>query len=247
MKNSSIKAITFDFWSTLYRQPTNRHERIKELRIILEQYHQQNIALDDFERATKIAKTTWLQSWIEEYHTPNAQQWLEFVLAELNISIASNDKANIVQIMENSLLANRPHLVDNAAHILADLSTRYKLAIISDTGTTPGRVLRQVLAHDEILIYFSHLTFSDELGHSKPHHKPFLATLEQLDCQPAQAVHIGDLLRTDIQGAKNVGMRAIQYTGFNEDTYSQTEVIPDAVINSYEALNPLLAQWSTHT
>ena len=246
MTNSPLKAITFDFWSTLYRaQPSNRRNRSQTLKADIERYTQQDITFDDFEQARQAAKTIWLHIWQDEYRTLNAEQSLELILTELNISIAATDKTNIVHNMENVILANRPYLVDNAVQLLADLSARYKLAIISDTGTTPGRVLRQILVDDEILPYFSHLTFSDELGYSKPHRKAFLATLEQLGCQPTQAVHIGDLLRTDIFGAKNVGMRAIQYTGFNKDSDDQTEVIPDAVISSYEALNPLLTQWFT--
>ncbi|MDM8520340.1 HAD family hydrolase [Anaerolineales bacterium HSG6] len=248
MMNPSLKAITFDFWSTLYRgQPTNRHKRAQKLKAEIEQYSQQNIAFDDFEQATQTAKTIWGQIWQDEHRTLKAQQWLEIVLTELSISIAAADKINIIYNMENAILANRPYLVENGVQILADLSARYKLAIISDTGTTPGRVLRQIMTDDKILPYFFHLTFSDEFGYSKPHRKPFLATLKQLECQPNQAVHIGDLLRTDIQGAKNIGMRAIQYTGFNEDTDNKTDVIPDAVISSYDSLNPLLMQWFTHT
>jgi FMN phosphatase YigB (HAD superfamily) len=94
------------------------------------------------------------------------------------------------------------------------------------------------------------LTFSDEVGYSKPHPNSFLRTLETLQANPASAVHVGDLLRTDILGAKAVGMRGVQYIGVNHDQWSttaeflpQTPIEPDAVINHHTELPALLKKW----
>jgi putative hydrolase of the HAD superfamily len=147
-------------------------------------------------------------------------------------------------------LTDRPTLAPAARQTLADLSTRYKLAVISDTGLTPGRVLRQLLQEDEISHYFTHLTFSDELGRSKPHPDTFLSTLAALGATPGQAVHVGDLLRTDVAGAQAVGMRGVQYTGLIQDDWiaasdvSARTVVPDAIINSHTELTPLLRRWN---
>jgi putative hydrolase of the HAD superfamily len=156
--------------------------------------------------------------------------------------------AEIQAGMENSILNDVPTLVPEARQVLADLAGRYRLAIISDTGITPGRVLRQLLAGDNLTPYFTHLTFSDEVGRSKPHPSAFLTTLDALDATPAEAVHVGDLLRTDIAGAQAVGMRAVQYIGVSQDQANGLEdgrkITPDAVIRSHEELEPLLKRWN---
>ena len=152
--------------------------------------------------------------------------------------------------MENSLLNERPALVPEAKEVLVELSATYRLGLISDTGITPGRVLRQIMEEDGILDYFIHLTFSDEIGFSKPHPDAFLTTLKHLQVSPDQAVHVGDLLRTDIAGAKRVNMRAVQYIGITHDQEEvappalETAVAPDAIIENHTQLFALLQDWN---
>jgi putative hydrolase of the HAD superfamily len=45
---------------------------------------------------------------------------------------------------------------------------RFPLGVISDTGITPGRVLRQILERNGLMDFFSVTVFSDETGVAKP-------------------------------------------------------------------------------
>lgn len=242
----TIKAITFDFWQTLYEsKPIDYTERIRRLKVdverngtVFEQFH--------FEAAVKVARDTWNRTWVEEHRTMTADGWLAIVLQYLGTSLEPPHLLEIQTRMENSILTDTPALVPEAHEVLARLSTQYRLAIISDTGLTPGRVLRQVLEADNLTGYFSRLTFSDEIGRSKPHSDAFLTTLDALGVTPGEAVHVGDLLRTDIAGAQNVGMRGVQYIGLSLDNglTATSTVIPDAVIRHHTELEPLLQKWS---
>ena len=77
-----------------------------------------------------------------------------------------------------------------------------------------------------------------------------MTTLRALGVTPAEAVHVGDLLRTDVAGAQGVGMRAVQYTGLSQDDWiaavdeSARSVVPDAIIVSHTELKSLLQQWN---
>ena len=104
---------------------------------------------------------------------------------------------------------------------------------------------------NKITGYFTHFTFSDEVGRSKPHPDAFLTTLKALNAEPAEAVHVGDLLRTDVAGAQNVGMRGVQYIGLNHDEWTrqvdapaQGQVTPNAVISSHIELEALIQHWN---
>jgi putative hydrolase of the HAD superfamily len=125
--------------------------------------------------------------------------------------------------------------------LLPRLAQRYRLAVICDTGLSPGWLLRERIEAYGLLDCFDHLTFSDELGVSKPHPDAFLTTLARLDVAPEGAVHIGDYPRTDIAGAQGVGMRAIRFTG-SYDRPDET-IQADAAITSYSELEPLLECW----
>jgi putative hydrolase of the HAD superfamily len=50
---------------------------------------------------------------------------------------------------------------------------------------------------------------SAEVGSEKPHPPIFLAALEHSGARPDQAVHVGDQITSDIDGASNVGIRPI--------------------------------------
>jgi FMN phosphatase YigB (HAD superfamily) len=246
----SIKAITFDFWSTLYKAKTvDYSERIARLKEKVERRSGLSFEMSQFEAAVQTARDTWSRTWTVEHRTITANEWLEIVLRELGSALDLDHLFDIKTGMENRVLSELPTLVPEAKTVLADLAADYRLAIISDTGLTPGRVLRQILEQDSIIDYFTHLTFSDEIGRSKPHPDAFLTTLDALEAEPQAAVHVGDLLRTDIAGAQNVGMRAIQYVGL---LYKETilgkmpkpEITPDAIIKNHTELKPLLRQWN---
>jgi putative hydrolase of the HAD superfamily len=189
---------------------------------------------------------------MEEMRTIDAGEWLDVLQHKLEVTVDPADLPGIQSNMEQAILEDRPTLVPEAKAVLVDLADRYKLAVISDTGITPGRILRRLLERDEIIGYFSHLTFSDEVGRSKPHPDAFLTTLEALVVEPSEAVHVGDLLRTDVAGAQAVGMRAVQYTGITQDDWIAVSdepakaVAPDAIIKDHTELKPLLQQWNGH-
>ncbi|MCK6625728.1 MAG: HAD family hydrolase [Anaerolineae bacterium] len=244
-----IKAITFDFWSTLYQSKTVDYaKRLLTLKESVERGSGSKVAPEQFEAAVKLARETWSRTWAQEHRTMTADEWLGVMLQDLRLTLELEILAEIRLNMEHSILADAPTLAPEVSSVLPDLASRYRLAIISDTGITPGRVLRQLLEHDHLTQYFTHLTFSDEIGRSKPHPSAFLTTLAALGAAPTEAVHIGDLLRTDIAGAQAVGMRAVQYIGINHDQANGLEdgrkITPDAVIQSHIELEPLLQRWN---
>ena len=248
----TIKAITFDFWQTLYSNKAIDYSiRLRQLKTEFEQVNGFIFELAHFEEAVRAARDAWDRTWVEDHRTMNAKEWLSIVQQHLDISLPPDHLLKIQTRMENSVLVDRPVLTSEARSVLADLSSRYRVGLISDTGITPGRALRRILEGDELVQYFTHLTFSDEVGRSKPHPDPFLTTLTALEAKPAEAVHIGDLLRTDIAGAQGVGMRGVQYIGFNHDDWpgstnelTAATVTPDAIIGDHRELGPLLEGWN---
>ena len=66
------------------------------------------------------------------------------------------------------------------------------LGVISNTGRTPGRVLRRLLAATGFLPCFDVLAFSDEAVVRKPAAAIFRRVLDQTGVDPAGAVHVGD-------------------------------------------------------
>lgn len=242
----NIRAITFDFWSTLYRVTRSSHSRrLQRIQAALASVGRHDIAETQVAEAVQQAWIVWDRVWREEHRTFGAVKWLVLVLDDLGVVLPRATFTETVHALETAHLEGTAMLADGTAEMLARLAPRYRLGLISDTGVTPGWVLRALLKRDGLLPHFTHLIFSDEFGHSKPHPAVFLAILDRLGVQSHQAVHVGDLRHTDISGARGIGMRTVRYAGIRDD---RNAAYPDAdaIINTHADLKSVLEKWNNH-
>ena len=127
------------------------------------------------------------------------------------------------------MLKDPPSLKIGVKQTLEELSSDYKIGLISNTGITPGRIISKVFQEYEIFQYFDVKIFSDEIGYYKPHKILFKTALESLKCIPQNAIHIGDKLETDIKGAQDYNMHTVW---FNELKSPKSEKVqPDYEIH----------------
>jgi putative hydrolase of the HAD superfamily len=210
-----IRAVTIDFWNTIVGTgggDARRRARNAALREALagvgEPWDDERVragfkhVYEEFERV-----------WFGAQRTPGASESLEGLWKFLDVRVSPEAHARVTLAFEDSILSGPPELLPGAAEAIAELAGRYRLAVISDTAFSPGRALREVLAGHGVLQYFSTLVFSDETGVSKPHPIAFETALAGIGAGAGQSVHIGDIERTDIAGAKDAGMRAILFRG----------------------------------
>ena len=99
------------------------------------------------------------------------------------------------------------------------------LGIVSNTGRTPGLILRRVLERHGLLGHFAVISYSDEIGVRKPDAEIFQATLARAGVPPGQAVHIGDNPDADVVGARAIGMRAAHYTAGHRAPAAQADLV----------------------
>lgn len=78
----------------------------------------------------------------------------------------------------------------------------YKLGLISNTHWRIPESLRK-----EFKSFFDVITLSYEHGYAKPHPSVFVDTLKKLRANANHSLHVGDDPISDVQGAKNVGMK----------------------------------------
>ena len=129
--------------------------------------------------------------------------------------------------------------LDGAVETLKRLSGEgIRTALICDTGFTPGRIIRVLLERVGLLRHLEVCIFSDEVGVPKPHRRMFEAALEPLEAKPHEAVHVGDLRRTDIAGAHAAGMRAVRLRWHYDDDSDHPDA--DAVADSHAHLLEIL-------
>lgn len=127
---------------------------------------------------------------------------------------------------------DHPPTVDPHAHFVLSSAKAMglKLALICNTGATPGLTQRAFLERAGLAQYFELLVFSDEERASKPAPRIFSSTLSRLGVTPSETVHVGDHLRNDVFGAQQVGLRTI----WLRRVPGEPEVKPDAQVDALD-------------
>ena len=216
MKN--IKAITFDFWGTLYSSArSNNSNRGTILQNAIQQAGLAPISEEIMQDAIKASWGEWVWVWENEHRTWGAGEWLDTMEKLLGVQLTKSVHPQVLKELEEVVLDGNTRPINGIVELIPELAKEYRLGIISDTGISSGKTLSKLLEREGLLRYFSSLIFSDELGSSKPAAQPFQAALLGLGVQPQQAVHVGDLRRTDVAGANNSGMWSIRFTGYQDD------------------------------
>jgi len=199
-----IRAITFDFWGTLTSSSSsNRHNRVAELQARLPYRSLAEVAAA-YDQAWSVFMGLTRQGL--GLHTG-------YILAEtlrlLDTSLEPPSFAIVQRYWEEVVLVEPPPLDESLCEMLSTLRQRgLWIGLISDTGASPGRAMRQVLDRAGLTGFFDWLTFSDELGVTKAHPQAFLTTISHFGVCPEQALHVGDTPAADIDGAHVAGLYA---------------------------------------
>lgn len=219
-----ISAVTFDLWDTLIQENPGSSDKVSAIRVdriwrVLDDRGMIH-ARSEVERAY-LKTFDFLQlTWSKSRDLPVRDHVL-FMLTSIDSKLTSRlskeDIALIERIYAEGILEHPPRLLPGAKDALKSVCEKdYRVGLISNTGRTPGSMLRVVMDKLGILEYFDATTFSDEILVRKPNELAFNLTLDKLRAIPKTAVHVGDDSDKDIVGAKRVGMRAVQYVAGDE-------------------------------
>ncbi|MCW3979263.1 MAG: HAD family hydrolase, partial [Candidatus Bathyarchaeota archaeon] len=168
------------------------------------------------------------------------EERLDHLLAEIRVDLPLGTRSEIIGRFQEVIWNDLPPLTEGVMETLEALESRYKLGIISDSGITPGGVTREVLRDRGILDFFASTVFSDEVGLCKPHEAMFGTALRELGAGPAEAIHVGDMLRTDVAGSKAMGMKAVWLK--TKQLTSPVKWVPDYEITALPQLVEVLEE-----
>jgi HAD superfamily hydrolase (TIGR01549 family) len=91
-------------------------------------------------------------------------------------------------------------------YVLGRLAGRYALALMSNTMSDQPRL---ILERTGLARHFDVIVCSRDLGVRKPNPRIFEYVLERLGVDPDEAVHVGDSIEADMEGASNAGLTPI--------------------------------------
>jgi putative hydrolase of the HAD superfamily len=233
-------AVTFDCWNTLLREEDWQEAHRRRADALLHAARETGARVEP-EQAAAAFDRAWqrhIDLW-EQQIASGARDVAGWAMRELGALAHGPTFELLVAHLEHASHSSRVVPLDGAVETVERLAAAgVPCALVCDTGLTPGRVVREHLARLGMIPGLRAQLFSDEVGVPKPSAKIFRAALDALGVEAAGCVHVGDLRRTDVAGARALGMTSVRLTAAHDDP----SALPDAdhVAASHGELRVLL-------
>jgi len=192
-----IKAISFDFYDTLFEIPEDAKNFM-------------NMQIADLIKKNGGDNELFLsilygQVW-EDFTLGKFSTFQQAVLHDLELTGMNDNLSQDIGLILERVWRKELLPLQNAQDVIHLLSKKYKLAIVSNAiGEPEKRALERYQLWDK----FSTVIFSSQLQARKPDAKLFVKLLQDLKFQPQEVVHVGDLIEHDILPARNIGMKTV--------------------------------------
>ena len=234
-----IRAVTFDLWNTLLTSIPGAVEiRSRSWREVIVE-RGLDIGDDLLHGTLSMLPTRFDEEWRagRQYGPTEA---LADCFTAFGDRLASEDRDALAAAFEAASYELKVAPVADAADVLSAVAaTGVAVGIISDTTLAVGRHLRTYLDQHRILQHVTFAAFSDEVGVYKPDPAIFRVALDGLGIDdPTTVAHVGDLMRTDVAGARAMGMVTVRFRGVVDDPEDGAEA--DHVIDRLADLSVVL-------
>ena len=253
-----LKAIAFDLWETLITDTpelSRQQERLRLTRMeeILTAHGFGELA----DRIEHAYRALWHRChdlyWSMDLDVPCRRQ-IEHFLEELELDPASFEET-VLEALEDAYagaaLEILPQTVAGADELLAELKARgLRVGLISNTGRTPGSVLRAILERLGLAQHIDVMVFSNEHGECKPQQSIFEELRRGLGVAYEEMMFVGDNPYVDVHGAQRLGMKGVHFdpptrgTAVAPPVEHGLEIQPDATVHRLRDLLPVVRAMS---
>ena len=240
---ASLRAVAFDYGDTLGDLRVAEQKLLEtyvEIRRMLEEQ-----AHRDLPEAPDLIQnvTVWVMGQVgasyarHELEELDVLDLFEQALAALGVEVPRELVQQIHELEYRAVVSTRTVPPENL-QALAELKSRgLKLGLVSNAHFLPALLLEDferlgLVEHMDVIVT------SSQLGLRKPHPAIFERLLAELDVSPGEAMFVGDKVREDVVGPKELGMRAVLTHQFRQEGFEDAEFQPDLVIESLPELVP---------
>ncbi len=238
-----IRAVLFDLWGTLIvddpvSSDARRLLRIERARAVLA------TAGFDYDapeiEAAFLAAGTEHEALHDDERDLSTHGRTEAYVRQLDGGLRDRLDAAAWERMHEAILApaltHRPTIMPGAQETIASIrALGLPCGLISNTGITPGYVLRRLLDEMGLLQHLAVTVFSDEMEICKPAAAMFAHALREIGVDASEAVFVGDQPVLDVFGSTRAGMWCVQI-----GDVSAEGIVPHARIAALDELLPAL-------
>jgi len=241
-----MNAITFSLIGVLTtpirEEITNYEQKRREFLIYELLTERYDISRPQFDRALQNTNNTINFERNERGFEYGVGRLTNLLLTNLSIVPEYQVRIRIEQIFVNSLFNLQIQPRSESYSVLSHLKREgFKLGLIVNTMDSSGDAYRELVAKNLGLgNIFDSMTFSNEVGFSKPHPLIFGAAQTELGIEnPQDIIHVGENLIDDIFGATRVKFRTIYFQNNKTSSLNIEGISPEFNINQ---LNELLGK-----
>lgn len=234
-----IKAVSLDFWDTLYSGASTPERVSMRRRAVGELLGAYGRPMSPAEVEALYLETAreaerW---WAEEHRGYTTTERLHHLLERAGLAARESCEhvAACARAVDAALEVHPAPLLPGAADFVRAMASRLPLVIVSDTGFASGAAQDRLLERDGLMDCFVARVYSADIGWAKPRREPFAAaatSLAERGIAPREILHVGDIERTDVRGAIGAGMRAVRLDVVRDSGPSAAE----AVVRRFEQL-----------
>ena len=197
----TFKAVILDFGGTLADGGLEWEPYHEAIRIILTG-NGYGVEMRELKRALRGA----LQE-LNKLRARGKERTFEEVYAMFLRRLGVPEDAELLGLLhDNFKMYYRTEYFHCVEDVLKELSSRYKVALLSNTMSDQPRELLREGGLDR---YFDLIVCSRDTGVRKPNPEIFRLVLSELGVEPGEAVHVGDSVEADMYGAQDSGVTGV--------------------------------------
>lgn len=203
----SLEAIFFDLGGTLLDLDTDRRAHLEMMRRLRRRWHLTSDAeslLERFEAQNEAVIAGLGSSWLGGQEV--RRRVLTGLLEEVGLSLTEARWRDYQDAHDEEHL-RWMRLFPEAEGVLHDLrAAPVHVGLLSDVDED---FLQLCLFRFPLEDLLSSITTSEEVGAAKPQEAIFRRALSKAGCPPDRAVHVGDSLQRDVEGARRAGLISV--------------------------------------
>jgi HAD superfamily hydrolase (TIGR01549 family) len=207
-----IRLVTIDCWDTILRNNPVWDSLLVDIAQNAFGVCDPNISQEAVAAAFRAETAEFYRILKQEMVTPTLLARLRTLARFADIEMSGPVMRQLRTAFETAIFNPLPELVPGALKFLAKVKGKsLRLGLISNTGWFSSKAIGAALERLNVAQFFDFFAYSDQVGSAKPSARIFEVALAAAGCRPAEAIHIGDKLTTDVAGALKAGFGAIHF------------------------------------
>jgi putative hydrolase of the HAD superfamily len=208
LPRGEIRAVVFDLDNTLLRSTIGAREGLLTAAHIIAAELKKNGQI--YGERSLFTRLRWIdREMLGSKFLYNRDVWWKTLLGELGLSSRVPWLHRVTLKYWDAYARNSPPFRDARSTVLAVRKMGLKVGVVSDSDGTPGMKRKRIRLVPFHNMFEAVVVAGEDTPRVKPGHESFRLIAKKLGIRPESCIYVADNPRTDIAGARAVGMSSV--------------------------------------